>query len=145
MPGPREHVAAEGGAVRAARHRHDAVLHRHGELARVGPELAADHLVQDLLADLLVRAVEDRQHVGAGDDPDEMARRVRHGNPLDPADVHQPGGVLDRVLRGNRHGGTGHQVGRRDAVRLLLSPLAQDAAGRGLFVIQRLLGQHVRF
>src|SRR5215472_16078056 len=107
---------------------HDAVLHGDVEGPRVGEELTEDHLVGDLLADVLIGPGEDGQHVGPADDADQAPVRVGHREPLDPAVVHELGGVLDRVLRTDGHHRGRHQVARGDPARLGLVPAVQDAA-----------------
>src|SRR5204862_154871 len=78
-------------------------LDRHRELARVDEELVQKHRVNDVVADVLVRSVEDGQYVSPADDPDELPAGVDHREPLDPHEVHHPGGLLDRVVRGGGH------------------------------------------
>src|ERR1700678_2275993 len=74
---------APRGSFRSSLQSHDAGLDGHRELARGRPELATDHVVGDLLADLLIGALEPRQHVGPADDPGEPAVGAGDGEPLD--------------------------------------------------------------
>ena len=83
-------------------------------------KILAEHLAGDLLADVLVRAVEDREHVGPADNADQVAVRVGHREPLDPAVVHELRGLLDRVVRGHGHRRGRHQVTRGHPARLRL-------------------------
>ena len=55
------------------------------------------------------------------------ATLVDHGEALDLAVVHQPGGVLHRVVRADGHRRAGHQVGCRYAGRLGLSGVVHQA------------------
>jgi hypothetical protein len=64
-------------------------LNRHRELARVFKVLVQDHVVGDLLPYFLIRAVEDRQHVGPADDPDALENvqvGTADGDRVDPHD-----------------------------------------------------------
>ena len=80
----------------------------------------------------------------SGDDADQIGRSRRcHRMPLDPPVVHEPGGVLDRVLRADRHDRGRHQVARGDPACLGLIPTVQDATEHARLVGQGLLGQHV--
>src|SRR5580658_10348103 len=128
---------AQRGGVRISLQGHDASLDRHRELARGGPELLTDHVVGDLLADLLIRAVEDRQHVGPADDPGEPAAGVGDGEPLDLEGIHQPGGHLDRVFWGDGYRRVSHQVTRGEALGPVLLTAVQHVGA------QDLPGQHV--
>jgi hypothetical protein len=74
-----------------------------------------------------VRAVEYGQHVGPADDPDQPPGLVDHGEPLDLAVVHEPRGVLHRLVGTDRHGRAGHQVGRRVSARLGPRGVVHDA------------------
>ena len=62
--------------------------------------------------------------------PDQVAARVDHGKPLDLEDVHQPGGVLDRILGPDRHCWVRHQVTRDETFGLLEIPVMQEKRAR---------------
>src|SRR5689334_11845985 len=112
MPDLADQGAAERGGLRRTLHRHHARLDRHPELARVDEVLVQENAVDDVLADVLVRPVEHGQYVGPADDPDELPAGVDHREPLDPHEVHHPGGLLDRIVRRGGHRRAGHQVAR---------------------------------
>src|SRR6185369_9663199 len=135
-------VAAERGGLRAPLCGHDAGLDRHRELTRVFSEPAHDDVAGDLLADVIVRTVVDGEHVGPADQPDQAAVRVDHGHPLDLQEVHQLGGVLDRVLGPDRHRPGCHQVARGQAFGLADILVVQHSSEHAR-VGQRLLGQQV--
>jgi putative molybdopterin biosynthesis protein len=101
----------------------------------------------DLRADVPVGAAVDRQHVGPADDPRHATVGINDRQSLDVVQVHQPGSPLDRVVRRDRHGRGGHQVGRRRRPRLRQLLVAQEAGDhprRLLFpAAERFLGQHV--
>src|SRR5947207_12604517 len=97
VPGLADQGAAERGSLRSTLHGHHAGLDRDLELARVDEILVPEDAVDDVGADVLIRPVEDGEHVGPADDPDELPAGVDHREPLDPHEVHHPGGLLDRV------------------------------------------------
>jgi hypothetical protein len=52
---------------------------------RIDAELTEEYLVGNLLVDVLVHPVEDREHVGPADDADQAPDRVGDREPLDPS------------------------------------------------------------
>src|SRR4029450_4016370 len=107
VPDLADQGAAERGGLRSTLHRPHARLDRHPELARVDEVFVQEDAVGDVLADVLVRPVEHGQYVGSADDPDELPAGVDHREPLDPHEVHHPGGLVDRGGRGGGHRGGG--------------------------------------
>src|SRR5580658_790861 len=91
--------------------------------------------------------VEDGQHVGPAHDADQVVVRVDHGQPLDLAGIHQPGGPLDRVVRGDDDRRAGHHAARRYPAGLLVFLLTQQAGDHARHPLrlaaQGFLGQHV--
>src|SRR5690349_7629364 len=143
VPDAPDDVVAGLVGLRTAGQRHDAVLHGHLEGRWVRQEPAEDHLVGDLLVDVMVRPVEDGEHVGPADDADQAPVLVGDREPLDPAVVHELRRVLGRVVGADRHDGGRHQVARDDPARLGLVPAVQDATENAGLVDQGLLVQHV--
>ena len=62
------------------------------------------------MADFLVRAAVDAQHVGPADDPGELGVVRDHQKALDPGVVHEAGGTGDGLVRRHHDGRLGHQV-----------------------------------
>src|SRR5271155_6189268 len=146
VPDPVHQVAAQVCRLRGTRDRDDALGDRHHEQGRVDQELAQNDVVDDLGADLLVGAVEDGQQVGAADDTHQVAARVDHGKPLDLQVVHQPGGLLARVVWLDRYDVARHQVAGGHAVGLLQLLVVHHGGDRAAAVgVQGLLGQQVGF
>src|SRR5208282_5240248 len=73
VPGRGKDVPALADGLRAAFEGDDAVLDGDREAGRIGQELASDHVLRDLLPDVLVPAAVDAQHVGPANDPDQAA------------------------------------------------------------------------
>jgi hypothetical protein len=125
------------GRLRAAHDRDHAVLYGDVQGSRLGRLLAGQDAVPDLLGDLGVGAAVHDEHVGPADDPGQAAALDDDRQALDVAGVHEPGSLLDAVVRGRGNRRGGHEIGGRDRAGLLQLPVMQDPGdhARSLVVV----------
>src|ERR1700730_6742976 len=76
VPDPVHQVAAQVCRLRGTRDRDDAIGDRHCEQGRVDQELMQEDVIDDLGADLPVRAVKDGQQIGEAVDAHQVADPV---------------------------------------------------------------------
>ena len=95
----------------------DAVFHVDVHPTRVEPENPLEHVVADLLLELVVRARECPDEVGPRDDADQLAL-LHDREPVHAAGGHQPCRFADALVRRDRERGRGHGRPCRQRPRL---------------------------